>query len=254
MAERTLLPWRKMWDYIGEIGEAPSLREMLRRAVEGFPRLVSCEHAIACLAEVDPILTKIAVSVHHNGAPEAAIRAYEDRYFYEDFIRLNLERTARTYQMDWRQSWLRDIPIAQEFIHGLLRIDLSAGIPMLDAEGPGGLNLCFTRIGTGRISSGDERIMLALRPHLLNLYTLFKRLENQPADNVFAAELAAECELLSKREAEIAGFLCKRLSAREIARLTMISKRTVETHVQHVYDKLGVNSRRELHQKLLGQH
>jgi DNA-binding CsgD family transcriptional regulator len=137
--------------------------------------------------------------------------------------------------------------------HGLLHVDLSAGIPILDANGSGGMNLCFTRTRTGCISSGDEAIMLALRPHIVNLYMLFKRLERLPADHLFVAELARESELLSRREVEIAGFLCKRLHAQEIATLLMISKRMVETHVQHIYYKLHVNNRGELLQRLLGQ-
>jgi DNA-binding CsgD family transcriptional regulator len=32
----------------------------------------------------------------------------------------------------------------------------------------------------------------------------------------------------------------------------MISKRTVETHVQHIYDKLRVNSRVDLLHRLMG--
>ena len=32
----------------------------------------------------------------------------------------------------------------------------------------------------------------------------------------------------------------------------MISKRTVETHVQHIYDKLHVNNRVELLHRLMG--
>jgi DNA-binding NarL/FixJ family response regulator len=57
---------------------------------------------------------------------------------------------------------------------------------------------------------------------------------------------------LSRREAEIAGLLCKRLHVFEIATLLMISKRTVETHVQHIYNKLHVNNRIELLHRLIG--
>jgi DNA-binding NarL/FixJ family response regulator len=69
---------------------------------------------------------------------------------------------------------------------------------------------------------------------------------------LFAAELARESELLSKREAEIAGLLCKRLHAHEIAELLLISARTVETHIQHIYEKLHVNNRIELLHRLIG--
>jgi len=186
-----------------------------------------------------------------NGAPTKAMTAYRERFFYEDIARLYMDHASLSYQMDWRQAKLADNAFVRDFIHGLLQIDLSAGIPIFDADG-GGLNLCFTRIGTGRISSRDEAILLSLRPHLLNLYSMHKRIESLPVDHLFAAELARKSDLLSKREAEIAGLLCKRLHNHEIATLLAIRTRTVEKHVQHIYYKLHVNSRAELLHRLIG--
>jgi DNA-binding CsgD family transcriptional regulator len=91
-----------------------------------------------------------------------------------------------------------------------------------------------------------------LRPHLVNFFNLFKRLETLSADHFFAAELAGECELLSKREAEVASLLCRRMRAEEIATMLLISPRTAETHIEHIYTKLNVRSRHELLGKLLG--
>jgi DNA-binding CsgD family transcriptional regulator len=50
---------------------------------------------------------------------------------------------------------------------------------------------------------------------------------------------------LSRREAEIAVLLQRRMSMREIAEALGISPRTVERHVLHIYDKLDVSTRRE---------
>ncbi|HEU0115674.1 MAG TPA: LuxR C-terminal-related transcriptional regulator [Thermomicrobiales bacterium] len=50
---------------------------------------------------------------------------------------------------------------------------------------------------------------------------------------------------LSPREREVLALLARRLSAGEIAEQLFLSPRTVTTHIGHVYDKLGVNSRRE---------
>jgi DNA-binding CsgD family transcriptional regulator len=241
-----------MWDYLKECEEAPDLRGMLRRAAGGLPGFFPCEHALACMASVDPAHDKVSVSVEHTGAPQEAVSAYCERYFSEDIARLHMDVRTRSYQMDWRQAKLVDEPFVREFIHDLLRIDLSCGIPLFDAEGFGGLNICLTRLGTAKISSRDEAILLALRPHIVNLYSLFKRLEQLPAGHIFAAELAGTTSLLSRREAEIAGLLCRRLHAREIAAHLLISRRTVETHIQHIYDKLRVNNRVELLRRLIG--
>jgi DNA-binding CsgD family transcriptional regulator len=240
-----------MWDFIGACGDASDLRQMIRRAATELPRLISCEYAFGCRAELYPG-KRFTVYLEHCGAPESAVRAYCDRYFHEDVARLYMDRASKTYQVDWRQARFADNGFVRDFIHGHLHVGFSAGIPIFDEDGEGGMNLCFTRAGAARMSSRDEAILLALRPHLVSLFSLFKHIENLPADRLFAAELARESELLSKREAEIAGLLCKRLHAHEIAELLLISARTVETHIQHIYEKLHVNNRIELLHRLIG--
>lgn len=52
-------------------------------------------------------------------------------------------------------------------------------------------------------------------------------------------------EPLTGRELEVLELLAQRLSAKEIAQRLVISDRTVKRHVANIYQKLGVNSRRE---------
>ncbi len=49
---------------------------------------------------------------------------------------------------------------------------------------------------------------------------------------------------LSRREREILPLLAARWTDQEIADALCISYRTVTTHVAHIFDKLGINSRR----------
>jgi DNA-binding CsgD family transcriptional regulator/tetratricopeptide (TPR) repeat protein len=51
---------------------------------------------------------------------------------------------------------------------------------------------------------------------------------------------------LTTREREIAGLIGTGKSNREVATALVISERTVETHVQSIYQKFGIGSRREL--------
>jgi DNA-binding CsgD family transcriptional regulator len=51
---------------------------------------------------------------------------------------------------------------------------------------------------------------------------------------------------LTPREEEIAGLAAKGMTSRAIAERLVISVRTVDNALQHVYDKLGITSRSEL--------
>jgi LuxR family maltose regulon positive regulatory protein len=52
-------------------------------------------------------------------------------------------------------------------------------------------------------------------------------------------------EPLTAREQEILAMLAERLSAKEMAQRLVISDRTVKRHCANIYQKLGVNSRRD---------
>jgi non-specific serine/threonine protein kinase len=52
--------------------------------------------------------------------------------------------------------------------------------------------------------------------------------------------------VLTGREHEIAGLVAEGMSNREIAGRLVISKRTVDAHIEHIYDKLGISSRVQL--------
>src|SRR5207253_7362866 len=66
-----------------------------------------------------------------------------------------------------------------------------------------------------------------------------------PAGRAPAGAGAPAAELTS-REWEIAGLVAEGLSNREIAGRLVISKRTVDAHIEHIYGKLGVSSRVQL--------
>ncbi|MCO5242886.1 MAG: LuxR C-terminal-related transcriptional regulator [Anaerolineae bacterium] len=59
------------------------------------------------------------------------------------------------------------------------------------------------------------------------------------------ANQTALIEPLTNRELEILEQLAKRLTAKEIANDLFISERTVKRHTANIYQKLGVNNRRQ---------
>jgi DNA-binding NarL/FixJ family response regulator len=54
------------------------------------------------------------------------------------------------------------------------------------------------------------------------------------------------CEGLTTRERQIAVLVARGLSNRDIAARLIISKRTVDAHVNHIFAKLGLSSRVQL--------
>jgi DNA-binding NarL/FixJ family response regulator len=66
-------------------------------------------------------------------------------------------------------------------------------------------------------------------------------------------QTASEVEQLTKREQEILALLAKGSLYKEIGDALSISMSTVRTHVQHIYEKLHVQSRTEAARKFFGK-
>jgi len=84
--------------------------------------------------------------------------------------------------------------------------------------------------GPGRdFDERDRSFLSLLRPHLAALRSRWERRPHLP--------------LLTEREAEVLALVAEGLTNRQISRRLFISPATVRTHLEHIYDKLGVHSR-----------
>ena len=61
-----------------------------------------------------------------------------------------------------------------------------------------------------------------------------------------AAVVVAGGHPLSRREVEVAVLIAQGLTSKEVGRRLFIERATVDTHVQHIYNKLGFDSRPQL--------
>jgi DNA-binding CsgD family transcriptional regulator len=66
-------------------------------------------------------------------------------------------------------------------------------------------------------------------------------------------DAATGCESLTARERQVAGLAAQGMSNREIAEALFVTIKTVEWHLRHTYEKLGVRSRRQLGRALAGR-
>ena len=61
-----------------------------------------------------------------------------------------------------------------------------------------------------------------------------------------AAVVVAGSHPLSRREIEVAVLIAQGLTSKEVGRKLFIERATVDTHVQHIYNKLSIDSRPQL--------
>ena len=66
------------------------------------------------------------------------------------------------------------------------------------------------------------------------------------ADRFLAALAGRGDGELSQREAQVAAYVAQELTNRQIAAAEHISERTVDTHIRHIFTKLGFATRAQL--------
>jgi DNA-binding CsgD family transcriptional regulator len=130
----------------------------------------------------------------------------------------------------------------------------------LHEQTPDAFETARTQLAYGeRLRRARNRILA--REQLRSALEVFERLDARPWADRAEAELAATGERLRRRdsspideltpqELQIAVMLAAGRTTRETAAALFLSPKTVEYHLSHVYQKLGINSRDQLADKL----
>lgn len=151
--------------------------------------------------------------------------------------------------VDWREY--RDSEYVADF-HRPLGITCSVGASFVDTFTRTGYVLWIHRHGRGAsFCEQDVQTLELLCKQAGYIISLKSEVDAAKREAISDSELGPDAEVLSRREAEVARLICRRVSFREIARILRISPRTVERHALHIYHKLGVANRKELAALLL---
>ncbi len=249
-------PWKAIVNFLARIGTERDFPSLIGRVLLELPRIVPYDFSYACFNDGVPPKDGGPFSLYSIGLPDKARADYLNYYYRMDPVMLSLNSDTETYDVDWRDRVFRRNEFVNDYIV-LLPATVDAGVSSAAIEPgksvPKGFSIGFMRSGQGGITTRERKILAALQPHIVNFFSFMSRRETLSPDHYFAAELARDCRILSRREAEVAVLLCKRLRAREIATVLLISPRTVERHIEHIYEKLDVSDRRGLLVKLLGR-
>jgi DNA-binding CsgD family transcriptional regulator len=217
---------RAALDLLGAMNEsALEKASYARLGVEGLPTLVASEFTTLSICQLAS--GRREVFGLPAGALSAEDRAAFDRHFHEHpLVRYHGYQGGRSTQ---RIS--DSLPLA-EFRRSALyndyyrriRIDHAMALPIYVRDG---LLVSFVLNRTRRDFTDRERALLdALRPHLSRIYARMNRLNG-----------------LTARESEVLRWVAAGKSDGQIGAILRLSPRTVQKHLQNVYQKLGVESR-----------
>ncbi len=217
---------RAALDLLGAMNEsALDKRVFAQLGVDQLPQLVASEFTTLSICHLASGRREVF------GLPAGALseqdRAAFDRHFHEHpLVRYHAYQGGRGTQ---RIS--DSLPIEQFRRSALyndyyrrIRIDHAMALPIYVRDG---VLVSFVLNRTRRNFTDRERALLdVLRPHLARVYQRLNRLGG-----------------LTAREAEVLRWVAAGKSDAQIAAILHISARTVQKHLQHSYEKLGVESR-----------
>jgi DNA-binding CsgD family transcriptional regulator len=239
------LPWIPINDYIAEIGAARTRADFYAAVPTAIHTLIPYDAEGAFVLAMGPCLASVGVSPRR-------MESYTSYYQFrvppaEDLRHGELpESYGIPIWLTWGGKYRNTEFVTDFMVPGGCHKTLSGVMPGRRLV----LGLHRSRLAPG-FSDMELAIMSSVSPHIGNLYAIWEKLEDVASA---APEVATVLELfpdLTPREAEVTSLLCSSLTGPEIATRLFISRRTVDAHVAHIYEKLGIQNRRALRQLLL---
>jgi DNA-binding CsgD family transcriptional regulator len=218
--------FRAALDLLGAMNEAAlDKASFAHLGVDGLPKLVASEFTTLSICHLAS--GKREVFGLPAGALSAEDRAAFDRHFHQHpLVRFHAYQGGRVPQrisdsVPFEQ--FRRTALYNDY-YRRIRIDHAIALPIYVRDG---LLVSFVLNRTRRDFTDRERALLdVLKPHLARIYHRINTVGQ-----------------LTRREAEVLRWVSAGKSDAQIGAILRISARTVQKHLQNIYDKLGVESR-----------
>lgn len=237
------LPWSRINDYLLEVGSVRNNNEFGLRA-------------LSCLADLVPYDNNGVLGINEQSGKISICDAIGDaskwvelhnNYYWKavpDSI-----RDSKPMILDWGRR-LQHTEYGADFINPQ---GIACGLvtPLLDETGRflGAIAVHRSK-GTYSFTEKELEIMQVIQPHLSNLYNILKLTSKFDYQNL-TDQILFGFPVLTKREAEIIAMIYNKFSTSMISSMLLISPRTVHKHVENIFEKVKVRSRKELMAKLL---
>jgi DNA-binding CsgD family transcriptional regulator len=234
------VPWLRVHDYLLQLESCATPRELMRTASAEVGKLIPFDAAAGVFSTADVrLLEGIGLSASVNLSYNAYYRTRQPAYLpghskLQDHWDFLFGPTV-----NWRKYRNQEFAVDFMIPNGICK-SLSCLPP-----GPVCLSINRSRFAPD-FTETDVAILDVLHQHLGNLYTILHGKEDMAGPAPSAHAIAERFHVLSQREAELCCLLARRLTTAEIATSLFISRRTVERHIEDIFDKLNVHSRGQL--------
>ena len=248
------IPWKKVHDYLLQVERCQTIREFMLTASAEVQKLIPFDSAAGFFSTND------GKSLEAIGPPESVKTSY-NTYYHARLAGYLLGQSKRKGNwkvlfgpvVNWREhrnlEYAADFMIPNGFSKGLSRAQ--GPFPQLAqfTEQQTTLAIFRSRLAPD-FTDTDISILEVLNQHLGNLYTILRGKEELPNPALSIQAITERFHCLSRREAELCCLLARRLNTTEIGACLFISRRTVERHIENIFDKLDVRSRGQLRRTL----
>lgn len=240
MADVTAEELRRALDLLHAIGEScTDGAAFARQGVALLPELIGSDLTTLVVCDLERGHRTV---IPTGTVPKWAIEVF-DRFFHvHPLVRehgRNPNAVTRRIDDLVPEEEFQRTPLYNEYYRPI-RIKHAMAVP-LHVDQRFLVSFVLNRSGRG-FSDRERELAEILRPHLANLYRLgiaIERAQERPAEA--AAEAAAVP--LTPREREVLDWVAAGKTNRDIAAILGASPRTVEKHLERIYEKLGVETR-----------
>jgi DNA-binding CsgD family transcriptional regulator len=210
--------------------------DFARRGVQCLPRLVSSELTTLSVCNLDTGHRRV-VCDQPGTISRRELEAFDRHFFDHPLVRehgRNPAAVTRRIEDLLPGITFQRTPLFNDYYRAI-RIDHVMAVP-IHVDRHVLVSFVINRSKRG-FSDHDRELVEVIRPHLGHLYRLSARTARND-------DRLAEIEMpLTARERDVLDWLGAGKTDKDIAAILTISPRTVQKHLQRIYEKLGVETR-----------
>ena len=233
--------------FVRQLYAVDRVEDFPRRAILGIGGLIPCD--ILTFNEIEPLRQRARMVEEPAGVLSASQVATFEHFANQHPLITHYARTrerrSRKISDFMSLSQFRRLDLYVEFFG---RLSINYQIAVTIPSSPDLVIGIAVNRSRPDFSDRDRAVLDLLRPHLIQAYrniaersTLRERAES--AERALWSSPARQLSTLTDREHEVLVLVAEGKTNPQIAQQLRLSSRTVQKHLEHVYEKLGVCSR-----------